>query len=221
MKYLKVKNYDIPYVITKKNNKNTYFYFKKQGYIQINLSKYQTKKVILEYIENNSDKFIKKLKKSTINPIDETKEFLYLGHVYMISIEKQDSVILDTENDVIHTPTSDLNSPRIKEFYKREMMSIINKLAAKYMDNPYIDIANVTYRTRYTSSRHGSCNASKRKINLNLNLVKYDPKFIEYVFLHEIAHLKHQNHGAGFYDLFEKLCPNYKVLRKELNKVYG
>ena len=220
MEYLRVNNYDIPYVITKKKNKNTYFYFRNEGYIQINLSRYQSKKIVINYLKENSDKFIKKLQSTTIDTIDHTKEFLYLDKVYIINIVAQDFLSLDFENAVVRIPTSDLNSLIIKDFYKREMMSIINRLVSKYMDNSHVDISNVIYKTRYTTSRHGSCNAKKRRINLNLNLVKYDPKFIEYVFLHEIAHLTHQNHGHLFYELFEKLCPNYKTLRKEFKKIY-
>jgi predicted metal-dependent hydrolase len=220
MDYLVVDNHEIPYIITKKKNKNTYFYFRNEGYIQINLSRYQSKKVVLNYLKNNSAKFIKKLNDSTTPTIDSSKEFLYLGSVFQISIEKQDYLCLDPESDIVHTPTSDLNSPVIINFYKTQMISIINRLVLKYIENPYVDISNVTYKTRYTTSRHGSCNAMKRRINLNLNLVKYDEKFIEYVFLHEITHLKHQNHGPDFYELFEKLCPNYKEIRKEFKKIY-
>lgn len=220
MNYLTVDNFKIPYNITKKKNINTYFYFKKEGYIQINLSKYQSKKIILEYIKENSDKFIEKLKSTTIEVLDETENFLYLGSIYKIIIGPQEVLIIDDVNGLVHTPTNDLNSLVIKEFYKLGMMSIIKILVSKYMDNPFVDISNVHYQTRYTTSRHGSCNANKRRINLNLNLVKYDPKFIEYVFLHEISHLSHQNHGPMFYDLFQKLCPNYKALRKEMKKTY-
>lgn len=220
MNYLTVDNYDIPYQIEKKKNKNTYFYFRKEGYIQINLSRYQSKKVVLNYIKEHSDKFINKLKSTTTEIIDPTKDFLLLGTTYTISIHDLETLNFDTVNKVVYTPTSDINNPIIKDFYKQEMMSIINDLSIKYMDNPYIDISNIVYQTRYTTSRHGSCNAKKRKVNLNLNLIKYDPKFIEYVYLHEITHLTHQNHGPNFYDLFRKLCPNYKELKKEFKNIY-
>jgi predicted metal-dependent hydrolase len=33
---------------------------------------------------------------------------------------------------------------------------------------------------------------------------------VNYVLLHELAHLKHPNHSKKFWDLVEKVCPNYK-----------
>ena len=100
------------------------------------------------------------------------------------------------------------------------MLETIRQLHQQYKDNEYVDLSSVKYKTRYTNTRHGSCNASRKTINLNLYLVQYERKYIEYVYLHEIAHLKHQNHSVKYYDLLEKLCPNYKQLRKELKRIY-
>jgi len=44
-------------------------------------------------------------------------------------------------------------------------------------------------------------------------------ELIDYVILHELCHLRHRNHGPNFYKLLEEVCPDYKVLRKELKGV--
>ncbi|MGD0342205.1 MAG: M48 family metallopeptidase [Bacteroidales bacterium] len=36
--------------------------------------------------------------------------------------------------------------------------------------------------------------------------------------IHELCHLKHHNHGKGFYQQLEELMPDYKQVRKELRK---
>lgn len=64
-------------------------------------------------------------------------------------------------------------------------------------------------------SRWGSC-SSKGKITLNTELIKLADKYIEYVMIHELCHLKHHNHGPGFYALMTELCPDWKRLRNEL-----
>ena len=66
-------------------------------------------------------------------------------------------------------------------------------------------------------TRWGSCNYNKRYINLNTELVKRTPFEIEYVVLHELAHLKYPNHGKGFYNYIENYMPNYKKAEKMLN----
>ena len=55
-----VDNQIIKYQLNYKNNKNTYFYFRKAGYIQINASKRQSKKRILAFIIKNKKTFVKK-----------------------------------------------------------------------------------------------------------------------------------------------------------------
>ena len=39
---------------------------------------------------------------------------------------------------------------------------------------------------------------------------------IDYVVIHELAHLKERNHGAQFWALVEKMCPEYKERKKWL-----
>lgn len=70
---------------------------------------------------------------------------------------------------------------------------------------------------RTLRSRWGSC-SSTGKITLNSELIKLDPKFIDYVIIHELCHLRHHNHGPEFYKLLEQIVPDYKSVRKELGK---
>ena len=40
---------------------------------------------------------------------------------------------------------------------------------------------------------------------------------IDYVMIHELAHLKELNHSANFWKIVEKFCPEYRMLRSKLN----
>ena len=50
----------------------------------------------------------------------------------------------------------------------------------------------------------------KGYINLNLELITKEPRFIEYVVLHELAHLVFSHHKKSFYQLIENFMPDYK-----------
>lgn len=52
---------------------------------------------------------------------------------------------------------------------------------------------------------------------INGMLVTMDEKFLDYVVLHELTHLKYANHGEGFKSFMSHYMPNWKILRKELN----
>ncbi|MBQ8163663.1 MAG: M48 family metallopeptidase [Clostridia bacterium] len=62
--------------------------------------------------------------------------------------------------------------------------------------------------------RFGSCSAKKR-INFSCRLALYPIEAIDYVVVHELAHLKHFDHSRSFWSLVEKFLPDYKE-RKNL-----
>ena len=216
MKKLMLVNREIPYRITKKDNKNTYFYFKRDGFIQINMSKYQTESQIIKYIMKNEEYFLKKFNKNCITKLINPHIFKLWGTEYnIINVDTNEISLSDNE---IYVPINvvDHNDIALVKYAKSEMLSYLNELVLKHASNSYVNLNNLTLKTRFTTTRHGSCNPKKRAININLNLIRYDKKYTEYVFLHEIAHLKEANHGKGFYDLLGLICPDYKAIKKEL-----
>ena len=71
---------------------------------------------------------------------------------------------------------------------------------------------------RKMTMRWGSCNSRKGYINLSLNLIEKAPELIEYVVLHELAHLIYPHHQKSFYDFIAKLMPDFKTREQRLNK---
>ena len=57
--------------------------------------------------------------------------------------------------------------------------------------------------------RFGSC-SGKNSICYSWRLMQYPPEAIDYVVVHELAHIVHKNHGKEFYRLIEKILPDYK-----------
>lgn len=66
-------------------------------------------------------------------------------------------------------------------------------------------------------TRFGSCSA-KGRLCFSWRLMQYPPEAIDYVVVHELAHLVHLNHGSEFYALIERYMPDYKVRRKLLRE---
>lgn len=65
------------------------------------------------------------------------------------------------------------------------------------------------------SKRYGSCNG-KNGICFSYRLMAYPPEVIDYVIIHELAHIKHKNHSRDFYGLIEQFMPDYKKYEKVL-----
>lgn len=63
--------------------------------------------------------------------------------------------------------------------------------------------------------RFGSCSA-KNSICYSWRLMQYPPEAIDYVVIHELAHIVHKNHGKDFYRTIESYLPDYKNREKLL-----
>ena len=57
--------------------------------------------------------------------------------------------------------------------------------------------------------RFGSCNG-KNSLCFSYFLMKYPIEAVDYVVVHELAHIKHHNHSKDFYNLIKKYLPDYK-----------
>lgn len=76
-----------------------------------------------------------------------------------------------------------------------------------------------TLKTSKAKSRWGYCKKNGT-IGLNSYLINLEGELIDYVCIHELAHLVHFNHSKEFWNLVEKYCPDYKVLRKQLKNYH-
>ena len=80
-----------------------------------------------------------------------------------------------------------------------------------------IGVDEPTWTIRRMTSRWGSCNAQRKHINIALELGRKDEELLEYVVVHELAHLLVQNHGPQFTELMDTYLPNWRPLRRRLN----
>ena len=63
---------------------------------------------------------------------------------------------------------------------------------------------------KHNASNWGSC-SSKGNINLNLNIVRLPAVLQDYVLLHELCHLRHQDHGQAFHLLLEHVLTDNMI----------
>ena len=85
---------------------------------------------------------------------------------------------------------------------------------AKMMQLSYSEL-----RFKNLKSRWGSCD-SKRVITLNYQLFKVKKELIDYVVVHELAHLKEMNHSKRFHDIVDNYIVDAKIKRKQLKTNY-
>ncbi|MBQ0055092.1 MAG: M48 family metallopeptidase [Synergistaceae bacterium] len=80
-----------------------------------------------------------------------------------------------------------------------------------------LDVSPARISVKTVSTVWGSCSA-KRNITFCTRLALLPDRLFEYVAVHELCHLKELNHSAAFWREVEKLVPDYKERRAELNR---
>lgn len=85
----------------------------------------------------------------------------------------------------------------------------------------YCEIMNLKYselKFKKLKSRWGSC-SSRRVITLNLFLCNTPKELVDYVVVHELAHIVHMNHSKEFHSLVKQYIPDAKKSRALLKNI--
>ncbi len=98
---------------------------------------------------------------------------------------------------------------------RRELRPVVAQLLDEWV--PRMGVAYPDWRLRIMHSRWGSCNSSKKSVTFSVELARQPYHLVEYVVVHELAHLLESNHGPGFYALMDRYLPPWREHRSELN----
>ena len=97
--------------------------------------------------------------------------------------------------------------------YQQETPKIVLPLVEKYSKLMNLYPSKISFR--FNKTRWGSC-SYKNSIVFNYYLAKLPVELIEYVVVHELAHIKHKHHQKSFWDEVAKVLPDVKIRRKNL-----
>lgn len=205
------ESYDV--IIIYKDIKNMYLRVKSDLKIYITCSKYTKEKDIVKFIESNTlniYKIINDIKRKNINLSD---KLMYLGNSYDKRFINTKEIIFGKDYVFIG------KNFNLDKFYKEEALKVF-KERLDYIYNLFEeDISYPSLRIRKMTSKWGVCNITKKIVTLNLELIKLDIKYLDYVIVHELSHLIYPNHSKSFWNLVYKYCPNYKLYRKEMKNL--
>lgn len=174
------------------------FILKKQSWIEKKLNEIKAKKTgTVSY--NTGDKIF------------------YLGkkHEFILKESSENYVVKNEDTITLFTKFPDDYEQKkyiMDSWYREEGRKVFLPIIDKFLKLTGKRIEKVTIKT--LKSNWGSCNYKKGYINLNGEMMKRDIKFIEYVILHEIAHLEHPNHSRNFYEYIEKFMSDWKARKK-------
>lgn len=105
----------------------------------------------------------------------------------------------------------------MEAFYRNRLRDALNALVSKWAARMGEDPTTFEYTIMVMQKQWGSCNTQNRKIMFNLLLARVPHRCIEYVVVHELAHLSIHQHNKEFSALISKYLPDWPARKKELD----
>ena len=144
--------------------------------------------------------------------------FLYLGREYSLEVVtgQRKNLILDDHFKIAESALKNADLVFQNWYRQQAKQWIVERVEhlAEIHQFHYEKVKITSARTRW-----GSC-SPKNTLSFSWRLMLTAPEVIEYVVIHELAHTVHHNHSKRFWNLVEKLLPDYKARRKQLRQ-YG
>ena len=103
----------------------------------------------------------------------------------------------------------------IDRAYRRELQTRLDELVPAW--SARLGVATQTVRIRAMKRKWGACRPQRRDIVFNLELAKQPTAAINYVVLHELAHLLEPSHGPRFQTILSAHLPDWRAVETALN----
>ena len=100
-----------------------------------------------------------------------------------------------------------------EQILRRQAKELLPGLVERYAAQMGVQPTGITVTGART--RFGSC-SPKNRLSFSFRLMGYPQAAVEYVVVHELAHIVHKNHGPDFYREIEKILPDWKTRRELL-----
>ena len=152
------------------------------------------------------------------------EQVLYLGRRYILKVIKTDKPLksaklrgnrLEVQS---RTGAFDEIKGRVRGWFRTKSQGYFaHRLDQLSTQLPWVETPP-PFRLLEMSRQWGSCSPSGQII-LNPHLVKTPRACIDYVIVHELAHLKHHNHGSDFFRLMDAIVPEWQTHKETLDKM--
>nr|QGT50010.1 metalloprotease [uncultured Helicobacter sp.] len=165
--------------------------------VPLHFSSYHTQ-AFIEYHQKWIDKTLAKISKNHQDLSDEI-----LSHIHQI-------LIFGQWQDI-----ATLSYPLQKNAFKELLHTYIAPRTQELANTMNLDFQHI--KITNACSKFGSCTYDNR-LFFSLMLVFAPYHLIDYVIIHELAHIHHKNHSQDFWHLVTKHCPHAKDYRAQLRK---
>jgi predicted metal-dependent hydrolase len=205
------------YRIIRSKRKTLALEITRQGEVLVRAPLRVSAKYIQKFFTSQQAWLLKKLEGlKSIKPREykEGETFWYLGESYDLRLVERRKPLLDLHNHFLLARSAQVKAREIfMRWYKAEAKALIQDRVEHY--SRLMGLACNHIRITQAQTRWGSC-SRKNNINFSFSLIMAPQEVIDYVVVHELAHIKEKNHSRRFWTEVAQIIPDYKKLRKWL-----
>lgn len=145
------------------------------------------------------------------------------GRRYLLRLVEKEAapgVVLEHSTLALQTrpaANEDMKRAILEEWYRQTLKEAARPLIAKWEPLMGVQVERVFVQKMKT--KWGSCSPSAGNIRLNTDLAKKPPQCLEYIVLHEMAHLIEPTHNSRFLSLLDGFMPHWRYYRADLNRL--
>lgn len=220
--------FNIPVEVIRKNIKNLHLsVLPPDGRVRVSAPTQLTDEAItmfvrtkLGWIKKQQEKFQQQPRQSERQYV--SGETLYVwGKQYFLQVEysyKGNALTLSGDKAIL-TVRKESSPKQRGSFVNEWYRSLLKQEVAKYLPKweKTTGLYCSSWQSKYMTTKWGTCNPTSKKIWLNIQLAKKPIECLEYVILHELAHLKVHNHGPEFTAILDQYMPYWRDHRCRLN----
>ena len=144
---------------------------------------------------------------------------MYRGHLYPIREvpAKKYQGFDNMSFNIVSNQSSEQIKAKCIEIYRTLARNYVSERMLHFAHYMSISSDRINLRINNAKSRWGSC--SLRGINIAWRIIMADDDVIDYLVVHELAHMYEMNHGANFWNIVERMLPDYKIRRAKLREL--
>lgn len=167
------------------------------------------KSLILSKIDSDQ-----KAAERTAKEFVDGEQFLYMGKYYSLQINNSETPTIEfKEAFIVNTPNIEVAKNLMFEWYQQQAKEVLTPRIIFFAEH----LGVKRKRINITSAKYtwGSCTPAGT-LNFNWRIVKAPSEVMDYIVVHELAHLREHNHSAEFWNIVAVQLPQYEDAKQWL-----
>jgi predicted metal-dependent hydrolase len=176
----------------------------------------------LDWIKRQRQKLREQVRETPREYLDRESHYVW-GKRYLLKVIEQDAVpTVELKHcrmllQIRPATSLERRNAIIEEWYRKELKAAVPPLIAKWQRLMGVQVER--FFVQRMKTKWGSCRPEAKSIRLNTDLAKKPPECLEYIVVHEMAHLLEPTHTRRFIALMDRFMPKWQFYREELNRL--